>query len=231
MKAAILFLLLVFGLVVCPCKYQQSSNSNVASGNCHTCTSTLGSIDNDPVSCSTCKANYGLNSTPVSDCEACGPGKYSTEGGYNCLFCPPECSSCTGSSLGQCTSCNIGYFKSTEGSAEGSCQDKCDTGYPDSATRTCKPCTDPLCSSCSDASTCTKCKTKYFLEVGKCYPCIKDCDQCGDEYQCYNCATGLRYVQKTGAYQCTTTCPQGTFYDDSQKKCFSCVGNCETCTS
>ena len=193
MKAISIVIVVNFlsSFVASACNFDESQNSNVASGGCKSCSDTLGSSDGQKVACLTCKANFGLDNSSPRDCAACSQYKYSDEGATECLPCATYCATCSSMAMTGCTSCKDGYFKTTEGSLAGECRDQCPTGYKDVASKTCKPCTDPTCLACDETGKCKTCNKGYFIEVGTCYPCLKDCLACFSETTCNECGSGL----------------------------------------
>jgi hypothetical protein len=89
------------------------------------------------------------------------------------------------------------------------------------------------CDICTDATTCTDCKTGYYLdEAGlipdvtiTCTVCPVNCEACDDATTCTECATG--YVN--GADTLCEDCDPAGYYEDDNGDCTECPDNCTAC--
>ena len=113
---------------------------------------------------------------------------------FKCLY---PCATCTGTNSGVCNTCYSDvaekYFSGT------SCLSACPEGfYNDNLV--CKAC-PAECKTCSDAKTCTSCKT--------------------------DATSQFKFLNGTW---CFSQCPD-TFYGDSSFMCQKCSSNCQTCTN
>ncbi|KAM8872819.1 proprotein convertase subtilisin/kexin type 5 [Synchiropus picturatus] len=198
-----------------------------------------------PASCSSCREDHELDGhghCVPSDSE-CTPHQYPDQDG-DCHPCHKFCHRCFGPGKSQCLSCNQRHFL-----LNGTCVDKCPTGfYQDAAGLRCESC-HPSCESCGGMHSheCLTCKDDLFREgkecveicqhghygnrasrmCEKCDPSCSECMEGGDD-SCLTCALGLIYLRKEG--RCLPSCPLGYFHDAAHRTCQPCHASCRSCS-
>ena len=168
---------------------------------------------------------------PTIQCTNCITGYYIV--GTSCTLCSvtmPGCSICSDSTT--CQTCSSGYYLNANkcficSSARPNCQlchyntmtssvdclDCNDGLFLNGGTLQCETCTDTACLSCSDATTCTRCQTGFYLSSG-------DCLKCSDLFQ------ACRLCNATACGQCGSG-----FYLNSSNRCQACsLSGCEICS-
>ena len=164
-----------------------------------------------------------------------------------CKACDSSCKTCYGPEATNCLSCNS---TSTLDLLTNKCQFVCDTNngkYIDSTTNECKDCPKG-CSQCSDATTCTSCKTSngYYLsgtqcltcntKQGKfvppsgdaCLACEAGCAECSDAITCTKCKRpeGF-YLSNADCLPCDLN--GGKFIPPAGATCEACSAGCSRC--
>jgi len=130
--------------------------------------------------------------------------------------CPINCYSC--STSGICTSCNSGYYLSSE---------------------ICLPCSSTgfNCVTCSNDYSCTSCISSYYLSSGTCYACPADCVTCTAK-GCATCPSGYTLLPSGTCVYSSTSCSQSNAdgctscyngYYLSQYSCLVCASGCSDC--
>lgn len=166
---------------------------------CKSCSYTNATA-NTGLICTLCELPYVVAS---GACTGCSSSYFYDQATQKCITCNSNCLTCT--SLTQCTSCKTGLFMHN-----GQCLTTCPSGmYADSTTKTCINCVDlncAVCSSLSQGSQCSACKSAYLF--------VSD-----------SIALSIGY---TGP-ECTLICPPRTV-SYNQKTCEICaVSNCMYC--
>ena len=61
--------------------------------------------------------------------------------------------------------------------------------------------------------------------------CPENCSECSNANTCTICAEGFNLVEngEAGMSVCIRTCPNGTFYNETQDECIECPLHCEIC--
>ncbi|KAF7348623.1 Extracellular matrix protein FRAS1 [Mycena venus] len=137
---------------------------------CTACDSSCTTCTGSSTFCLTCASNQLASS---GKCVAtCPSNTFSSSG--SCLTCHPDCSTCSGASFNQCTSCPPSRPVLTNGRCLPTCSK---TQFFDPTSSTCLPC-DASCSSCSGSgpSQCLACaSSSEVLRAGTCVPAA--CEQ------------------------------------------------------
>ncbi|XP_067430805.1 proprotein convertase subtilisin/kexin type 5 [Thunnus thynnus] len=206
---------------------------------CHTC------FGPHPGSCSSCRDGQRLegHSHCVPSSNKCSPHQYADQDG-ECHPCHKYCHRCSGPGKTHCLSCNLRHLL-----LNGTCVDKCPTGYyEDESGQKCESC-HPSCQSCvgKHSHECLVCKAHLFREGKECVEtcqhshygntasrmcekCDPSCGECigGGEDSCLSCVLGLIYLRKEG--RCLPSCPQGYYHDAVHRTCEHCHASCKTCS-
>ncbi len=121
-------------------------------------------------------------------------------------------------------------------------QQDCEIGtYLDSATNTCKPCSDaiPNCDSCDNSTSCILCQPGYYLNPAstECLSCGANCVYCENDTECLSCDNTTILIQgKCHPLPESARAPQcepGTYLVQETGECVSCMyvaPNCTNCT-
>ena len=139
-------------IVSCPTGFYPSQDNT----ECLSCDSSCLSCTNG-TACLQCKSTYPLKvSASASLCYSTCPAKtYEDTGLGKCLDCDSSCSSCSGPSSQECTSCHAGYYL--------------DLVTPMADSGSCAKC-DPSCNTClgSTGNDCTSCNPPLILNGSSC---------------------------------------------------------------
>ena len=236
---------------------------NEASINCTSCNNGYyASTQGQTTSCATCPAGYYCPSGKLIPCAKGSAnnqtGRYST-----CTLCNKSTNSITGTvavntAMTSCTSCNNGYYASTQGQTT-SCA-TCPAGYycpsgklipcpkgsycPSGSTNATK-CPAGSYSSSTNATSCTKCSKGTYSSSGasSCTSCAAgtyssstgatSCTKCTAGYYSNAGATGCTkcaagYYSNAGATGCTK-CADGTYSSAGASSCSSCTSKYANC--
>ncbi|KAL4485926.1 hypothetical protein ABPG73_018331 [Tetrahymena malaccensis] len=158
-----------------------------------------------------------------------------------CQTCHPACSSCTGSQINQCSSCNSGYYLNGNTCY---CSNLSQSYNP--ITQSCQTCQVNGCASCqNDIKTCDYCQSQYKLINNQCVcknplqyfdqnqqGCLQNSIQnclisLPNQNRCAQCKDGFYNYQNIMCSYC------GKFkYSDSNNQCTNnCQENCLICTN
>lgn len=164
--------------------------------------------------------------------------------------CHIACTSCWGTSVSQCWTCEQDTPMKLSGTT---CNESCLSGYGDTFDgMVCVLC-DLHCTACFElAYNCTACRTwgtyrSYLWPANfscenpcpegmygnstdsTCYDCDPECVSCGGtSSHCYECDKLLGYAWND--YTCYNPCPIGTFLDNNDTNCSDCSPFCIECT-
>ncbi|KAK7896490.1 hypothetical protein WMY93_021815 [Mugilogobius chulae] len=212
-------------------------------------------------------------------CVECNPLGHCIECDASCLTCSgPHSDSCTScrdghrlEGRGHCvpvthSKCTVHQYETTAGNAtlaintatgalvptqiNGTCLDRCPTGYyQDEAGLKCERC-HPSCESCvgKHSHECLSCKSSLFREAKECVetcqhgdfgnPASRMCEKCDPscseclgpgEESCLSCTIGLVYLRKAG--RCLPACPEGFYHDAQHGTCELCHATCKACSA
>ena len=73
-----------------------------------------------------------------------------------------------------------------------------------------------------------ECPLGYYTQKSVCYPCYPTCLTCNgpDKTNCLTCDDGFKQVNT----ECTSQCPDGTYFDKTFNECLVCnTNNCSSC--
>lgn len=159
-------------------------------------------------SCVKCFNGCHVCSSDPRVCLDCGDYKYLLNN--ICYSCTDNCVKCTSTG---CTSCEVGYLVSSDGTCKTPNIDGC-VSY--TAAITCQTCdlnynlvngNCELSIACNANKTCENCKYNYYLSNRTCLLCptIANCNSCNviDSTKCIDCATGY-YLNSASI---CTACP------------------------
>lgn len=159
-------------------------------------------------SCVKCFNGCHVCSSDPRVCLDCGDYKYLLNN--ICYSCTDNCVKCTSTG---CTSCEVGYLVSSDGTCKTPNIDGC-VSY--TAAITCQICdlnynlvngNCELSIACNANKTCENCKYNYYLSNRTCLLCptIANCNSCNviDSTKCIDCATGY-YLNSASI---CTACP------------------------
>ncbi len=185
----------------------------------------------------------GLNGLYVDFCD------------YVCFSTVANCNRCT--VYNNCIDCNVGYFLYSN-SGSNSCVNPCPSGYRgDSSLNppSCIACVIMNCAVCPTSSSCTSCKTSYYLDnsssntlcvttchsgyradsaTQSCIACsITNCHDCSSDVNiCISCKLTYYLYYSSSNTLCVNPCPSGYRGDSAiiPNKCVGCsVLNCDIC--
>ena len=214
-----------------------------------TCRSCTAGVCDGPATCiDGCDLCY-----TSTTCHICKDGYYLSDG--ICLACNPRCNKC--GSLNLCYECKAPYSPFLGYCCPAGCTgcdwDKCSECseglFNDGVScvtcpLTCSYCTGGICvpkcpdscSTCTSSTSCTSCKTGFYLDVSTCPQCRPECTGCTTADSCNSCVSPL--VLKNGVCcqaSCTacnwsgcTGCYDG--YKLDLGKCVTCPPECASCT-
>lgn len=232
------------GKCVKKCAEGQYADSNGQCQLCHpSCLTCNGGSASSCTECGT-KDHHQLLFLHKGECQAsCPSAFYGDTGNQECKPCDATCSSCSGPSSSECTSCSQGRFLFQNGL----CLLHCPEGhYPEPINKTCTPCSSS-CKQCNplDPNKCTSCPSGNFLfhheclsgsqcpegtyantTTQTCKNCPVGCTSCTSEsdLQCLGCSRGFVLYKA----KCLMRCPEGTFPLHSNS-CVPCDSTCQTC--
>ena len=134
----------------------------------------------------------------------CGPGLYAEPFTQTCEPCSPDCTSCTGPTSRQCTSCAPGLFRYLM---------SCLTGCPPETyahwtENRCAPC-PPGCQTCDSV--------------------LRDASTREFDLRCLSCQAPAHFLDRS-ALRCLLTCPLGTHASTLLQTCEPCDPACTSCT-
>lgn len=169
--------------------------------------------------CIICIINCEICATD-STCQVCFPQYFVSSSADSCLPCSSSCLQCE-IQAERCTSCHSPkYFFNYD------CLDVCPDGlYPDDNLKICKAC-PAECSTCLDSSTCSTCKSGYYLDGTQCLPCHSSCLECTSISTCSKCNSAFFFYDNF----CFPFCPQGTFLVPYANYCEICHTSCKNCS-
>ncbi|EAR86150.2 leishmanolysin family protein (macronuclear) [Tetrahymena thermophila SB210] len=180
---------------------------------------------------------------PDNTCKpSCPKGYYQDYSLQSCLLCHSNCSTCTGSSPSQCSSCNLGFELDGTTCIEHICHESCGTCYGsqyDQCTScqsgytqkgsTCISNCHSSCKTCSvfyDANSCTSCDDGFYFNNNQCIQCPSQCATCETQnqngtliVQCIFCNYGYTMINDI-CLQCTYPCADCY---DNQTSCTECA--------
>ncbi|XP_064619371.1 proprotein convertase subtilisin/kexin type 6-like isoform X2 [Lineus longissimus] len=228
------------------CKPNQYKDQTGICQMCHiSCDSCSGPSMYDCVRCP--GGVFFKNGTCIHEC---GLFFYADTQLWECNSCDPSCLRCLGPQANQCTRCSDDFRLVNNGctNKDVACDEdefKTKDGYCKKCHQTCKTCSgesDGDCISCTserifyENQCVTKCRAGYYTYVAsaidasttkECRECHRNCRLCkgGGAKDCTACEHGMVLVNG----ECSTTCPEGQFKDQSNK-CTSCDASCLECT-
>lgn len=234
-------------LETCPSGYYPNDafkNCTLCQG-CHSCA--------DGSTCTSCPDGTYLKGTTCVASDACGNPYYADPTTNICQKCHDGCAICTGPLSTQCSQCTGNYMLVQ---ALSSCVLACPNGYfNNQPSNTCDPCEETsYCATCplTSATTCTSCKSGYFLSLsdsscgtgcvdtkqypdqvlGRCMNCHTYCQECTGPTmnECSKCAYDgtnsvyLYVLDLTNALgpTCSGSCPDSFYAEFTEGKCKEC---------
>ncbi|XP_072310817.1 proprotein convertase subtilisin/kexin type 5 [Eucyclogobius newberryi] len=216
-----------------------SGDCNECDASCLTCSGPYSD------SCTSCRDGYRLEGhghcAPVTHSQ-CTVHQYMDQSG-ECHPCHKYCHRCSGPGTNHCLTCNQGHLL-----LNGTCFDRCPTGYyQDEMGLRCEPC-HPSCESCigKHSHECLSCKFSLFREAKECVEtcqhghygnaasrmcekCHPSCSEClgAEDDSCLSCTMGLVYLRRAG--RCLPACPEDYHHDAGHGTCEPCHSTCKTC--
>lgn len=158
-----------------------------------------------------------------------------------CSKCHSSCLTCAGGSKFDCLRCKgVKFHDPTNRLCTFSCPV---TGfYEDIGSTLCKPCLAE-CKTCSNESSCTKCRQGLVLHNMKCITscpeglyaeketstCMKCDSRCKDCSESPSTCVSCNAPQILFNDQCINQCPTGMFLSKAFSRCLPCDGSCSTC--
>lgn len=199
--------------------------------------------------CTQCKTGYYLDPRTLVGClSSCPEGYYGYPNSNICFACYYVCSTCSGGTNLDCTSCSSGYYLQP---TSNQCLTSCPAGYyKDTTLRRCGNC-HPSCATCSgsESTQCSSCSTGFFLQPSSttcstscpavgywsdsskntCSPCHAACSVCTGPHnnQCSACKS--KYFLQPNSTMCLNNCGNGYWPDTSANICSPCAPTCTYC--
>jgi hypothetical protein len=229
------------GTVPMVCQKGTFSSSPTQCQSCHpSCAACVGPADTQ---CTECRMNTKPLSYPPGLCQCVDNAFLDAPLGGNCILCDPTCSTCTGPSPTECSSCPVGKSLLTDNSC--GCLNR--TFY-NAANTQCEPC-DITCGNCNgpSATQCTYCDgeniflsssrkcvclpgyifnsaTRQCVAVTGCHPTCLTCSQASSNTSCLTCKDNA-FLNTNGM----CVCSKEWFFNTATSQCERCYSRCQTC--
>lgn len=152
-------------------------------------------------------------------------------------YCHDSCKSCEGGTVDECTSCYIGYKlvngKCIKMDCYPSCKE-CDEESIDENNQHCLSCQDNKLFQ-EDKNNCLdNCLDGYYKDYNYCRKCYESCLTCEksgskDFPNCKSCKDNKYLIND--AFECKEDCEINYYKNKTEKICYRCNENCETCSS
>jgi proprotein convertase subtilisin/kexin type 5 len=157
-----------------------------------------------------------------------------------CTVCYSSCNVCTGVGIitdHKCSTCKANYYKQDSTNNCFLSTATVNGHYYNSDLQIFKAC--PVnCSQCTNASTCTACKSGFVLNAStnSCTECYDTCSTCtvkGDaiDHKCTNCKPNLYFKDLSFSCYPSTLKIDQHYFDITTNKFLKCVSGCAVCTS
>lgn len=178
-------------------KYNYIPWLDTYTGECHKCEEGLANCSECTSECIDDDIDSG-NPCGGFKCTKCGNGTYLTTEGDRCAGCDSSCKTCFGPQPFHCSSCHDGFYLN-------------ESNY-------CIDC-DSSCATCSGtATTCTSCKSNFYLDGNTCVQCNENCTECENSTFCTSCKSSF-YLFQNQCYASCSVLGEGFVNNDENSTC------------